>query len=50
MPKRKRPELAPKEQYERFLEAAKKAEVSDDKKEFERVFKIVAKRKPKQGL
>lgn len=30
------------EEYKRFLEAAKKAEASDDPKEFERAFKKVA--------
>lgn len=31
MPKRKEPELDPKEQFKRFKEAAKKAEVDPDK-------------------
>jgi hypothetical protein len=45
MPKRKEPELTPSEQYKRFKEAAKKAGVTKDKKEFERSFKGVAKAK-----
>jgi hypothetical protein len=45
MPKRKEPVLSPAEQYKRFREAAKKAEVTKDEREFERSFKIVA---PKQ--
>ena len=43
MPKRKEPELDPKEQYKRFKEAAKKAGVTKDEAEFERAFKRVAK-------
>ena len=46
MPKRKEPELTPAEQYKRFKEAAKKAGVTKDEEEFERVFKGVAKKKP----
>ena len=42
MPKRKEPELDPKSQYERFREAARKAELSNDEKAFERAFKTVA--------
>ena len=41
MPKRKEPELTPAEQYRRFKEAAKKAGVTKDEEEFERVFKKV---------
>jgi len=41
MPKRKEPELTPAEQYKRFKEAAKKAGVTDQEEEFERVFKKV---------
>lgn len=41
MPKRKEPELDPKEQYKRFKEAAKEAGVTDREEEFERVFKKV---------
>jgi hypothetical protein len=42
MPKRKKPELTPAEQYERFKEAAKKAGVTHDEKEFERAFGRIA--------
>ena len=42
MPKRKEPELTPAEQYKRFKEAAKKAEVTKDEKEFERTFRKTA--------
>jgi len=41
MPKRKAPELTPAEQHKRFLEAAKKAGVTEDEKEFENKFKSV---------
>lgn len=43
MPKRKEPELTPAEQIKRFREAAKRAEVTKDEKEFERAFEAVAK-------
>jgi hypothetical protein len=43
MPKRKEPELTPAEQIKRFKEAAKKADVTKDEKEFERAFHRVAK-------
>jgi hypothetical protein len=46
MPKRKEPELSPADQFKRFREAAKKAELTKDEKEFERAFKTVAKKKP----
>ena len=39
MPKRKEPELKPKEQFNRFMETAKKLEVDESVKEFERAFK-----------
>lgn len=42
MPKRKEPELDPKEQYKRFKEAAEKAGVTKSEEEFERAFKKVA--------
>lgn len=35
MPKRKEPGLTPEEQHKRFVEAAKKAGVTQDEKEFE---------------
>lgn len=44
MPKRKQPELDPKEQYKRFREAAKDAGVTEDERQFERAFSKVAKR------
>jgi hypothetical protein len=42
MPKKKEPELTPAEQFKRFREAAKKAGVTQDEKEFEGVFRKVA--------
>jgi hypothetical protein len=39
MPKRKEPELDPKEQFKRFVETAKKLEVDESGKDFERAFK-----------
>jgi|RhiMetdeSRZDD1v2_1073273.scaffolds.fasta_scaffold157559_5 hypothetical protein len=45
MPKRKEPELTPAEQYRRFKEAAKKAGVTEDEKEFKRAFQRVARPK-----
>ena len=45
MPKRKEPELTPEEQYKRFKEAAKKAGVTDNEKDFERAFQKVAPRR-----
>jgi hypothetical protein len=47
MPKRKEPELTPAEQIKRFREAAKKAEVTTDEREFERAFKSVSITRPK---
>ena len=46
MPKRKEPELDPKEQHKRFKEAAKEAGVTKSEDEFERAFKKVASSKP----
>lgn len=43
MPKRKEPELDPKEQYKRFKEAAKEAGVTKSEDEFARAFKRVVK-------
>jgi hypothetical protein len=48
MPKRKEPELDPKEQYKRFKEAAKKAGVTKSEEEFERAFGKVARPSDKQ--
>ena len=42
MPKRKEPELDPKEQYKRFKEAADTAGLTKSEKEFERAFQKVA--------
>ncbi len=48
MPKRKEPELDPKEQYQRFKAAAKEAGVTEDEGEYERAFKRIASpQKPK---
>ena len=47
MPKRKEPELDPKEQFKRFKEAAKKAGVTESEEEFERAFKKIV--PPKKG-
>ncbi len=43
MPKRKEPELTAQEQSKRFKEAAKKAGVTKDEKDFESIFVTVAK-------
>jgi len=52
MPKRKEPELTPAEQYRRFKEAAKKAGVTKDEKEFEQAFDrltVKPRKPPKKG-
>jgi hypothetical protein len=53
MPKRKEPELDPKEQFKRFVETARELEVDESGKEFERAFKKVVppkiKRRPARG-
>ena len=41
MPKRKQPELTPKEQFERFEEAVREHEVDETGKAFKRVFKKI---------
>ncbi len=46
MPKPKELELSPAEQFKRFREAAKKAEVTRNEGEFELAFKTVAHQKP----
>lgn len=46
MPKRKEPELDPKEQFKRFQETAKELGVDDGKKA-ERAFNAIAKPQPK---
>ena len=48
MPKRKQPELSAEEQYKRFTEAAKKAGVTQDERQFEKAFKSVVKPKKKE--
>jgi len=49
MPKRKEPELTPKEQFNRFVETAREHEVDESGKEFERAFKeIVSTRKKRK--
>ena len=46
MPKRKEPELKPQEQFKRFIEAAKKHEVDESGKDFEKAFKKAVPPKP----
>jgi hypothetical protein len=48
MPKRKEPELKPKEQFKRFMKTAREIGVDESGKEFERAFKKVVppKRRP----
>ena len=41
MPKRKEPELEPKEQFKRFVETAREHDVDESGKDFERAFKKV---------
>ena len=43
MPKRKEPELDPKEQFKRFRETAKELQVDESGKDFDRAFSKVAK-------
>lgn len=42
MPKRKRPELDPKEQFKRFVETTKKLGLDESGKDVEKVFKDLA--------
>lgn len=49
MPKRKAPELTPAEQSKRFKEAAKKAGVTKDEKEFEDTFKRLVPQKSQRS-
>jgi hypothetical protein len=42
------PGHADPEEYQRFLEAAKKVEASDDPKDFDRAFEMVTQTPPKQ--
>lgn len=46
MPKRKEPELKPKEQIKRFKELAREVGVSEDEEEVERAFRQIARSKP----
>ena len=50
MPKRKEPELSPKEQFKRFVETAREHEVDESGKDLERAFKkaVPPKRRPTQ--
>ena len=47
MPKRKEPQLPPKEQFKRFVETAREHAVDESGKEMERAFKKLAPRKKK---
>jgi hypothetical protein len=47
MSKRKEPQIGPKEQFKRFVETARKLEVDESGKEFERAFKTAV--PPKQS-
>lgn len=50
MPKRKKSEEKPEEQFKRFVEAAKKAELDDDGKAAETAFdKLIASERKKQS-
>ena len=42
MPKRKEPQLPPKEQFKKFVESVRKHEMDETGEEFERAFKRVA--------
>jgi hypothetical protein len=45
MPKRKEPELTPKEQFKRFVETAREHEVDETGKEFELAFNKIRSKK-----
>lgn len=49
MPRKPNPKWDDPEQSKRFIDAAKKAEASEDAKDFERALKTVLRRKPRQG-
>lgn len=49
-PRPKKPKLSDAEQYERFLDAAKKVGASDDPKDFEEAFKMVTTSKKRQPV
>ena len=46
MPKRKQPELKPKEQIKRFKALAREVGISEDEAEIARTFKQIARAKP----
>ena len=48
MPTKPNPKPDDPEQYKRFLEAAKKAEASENEKDADRAFKKVASKSPKK--
>ena len=48
MPKRKEPPLPPKEQFKRFVEAARERAVDESGKDFERTFKALVPNKRAQ--
>lgn len=48
MPKRKEPELDPKEQFKRFVETAKELGVDESGKELEQAFKKVTQDRPRK--
>jgi hypothetical protein len=47
MPKKKTPELKPKEQFKRFVETAKELGVDETGKEFERAFRQLSDKRRK---
>lgn len=49
MPKRKEPELDPKEQFKRFVETAREHGVDESGKDLERVFKKIVPPKSSTG-
>ena len=50
MPKRKEPELDPKEQFKRFVETAREHELEESGKDLEKAFKkVVPPKKSKRG-
>ena len=49
MPKRKKPEETPEEQFKRFVKTAKEHQVDESGKEFERAFKKVTRPRPLPG-
>jgi hypothetical protein len=49
MPKKKRPEEKPEEQFKRFQEAAKERGVEDSAKDVEKAFETLARARKKKG-